>query len=208
MATLESRIVALAQSIGVDIKTLNTAIGILTGLSTASKSNLVAAINEVYSLATTADSEIGDLTGLTTTAKTTLVLAINEVKAAVSSIDLTAIIDDAALAGTINKTYSADKIIGLLSALETKIMGGITPETLDTIKELADYLTSNSVAGGIVEQLANRVRVDSVQAFSAEQQAQGRANIGAAAAADLVSLADAIGSTDHDYVADYVAAKA
>lgn len=208
MATLESRIIALAQSIGVDIKTINAAIGVMAGLSTASKSNLVAAINEVYTLATTADSEIGDLTGLTTTAKTTLVLAINEVKAAVSAIDLTALIDDTALAGTTTKTYSADKIIGLLSSLETKIMGGITPETLDTIKELADYLTSNTVAGGIVEQLANRVRVDAVQNFDAAQQAQGRANIGAASAADLAALSAAIGNTDHDYVADYVAAKA
>ncbi len=208
MATLESRVIALAQAIGLDIKAINTALGVLAGLNTAAKSNLVAAINEVYTIASTNDAEIGALDGLTTTAKTSLVSAINEVKAQIAAVDLTAVISDTALAGTTNKTYSVDKILTLLSALETKILGGIAPEAIDTIKELADYLTNNSVAGGIVEQLANRVRVDSVQNFTAEQQAQGRANIGAAAAADLMALSAAIGNTDHDYVVDYTTAKA
>ena len=45
--TLEARVVALAQAIGTDVKTLTTAVGSLSGLNTTAKSNLVAAINEI-----------------------------------------------------------------------------------------------------------------------------------------------------------------
>jgi hypothetical protein len=208
MSTLEQRIVALAQSVGADIKAINNLIGVVGSLSTAAKTNLVAAINEIDARSKTSTDAIGVLSGLTTTTKTNLVAAINEVKAAVSAVDLTALINDAALAGVKDKTYSADKILGLLGALETKILGGITPEALDTIKELADFLADETVANGIVSQMANRVRVDSAQSFSAGQQAQARANIGAAAASDLAALTAAVGNTDHDFVADYSNAKA
>ena len=45
--TLEARVVALAQAIGTDVKTLTTAVGSLSGLNTTAKSDLVAAINEI-----------------------------------------------------------------------------------------------------------------------------------------------------------------
>lgn len=45
--SLETRIIALAQAVGSDIKTLTTGQGTLSGLSTTAKSNLVAAINEL-----------------------------------------------------------------------------------------------------------------------------------------------------------------
>lgn len=45
--TLEARVVALAQAIGTDVKTLTTAVGSLGSLTTTAKSNLVAAINEI-----------------------------------------------------------------------------------------------------------------------------------------------------------------
>ena len=45
--TLEARVVALAQAIGTDVKTLTTAVGSLSGLTTTAKNNLVAAINEI-----------------------------------------------------------------------------------------------------------------------------------------------------------------
>jgi len=208
MSTLQQRIVALAQGIGADVKTLNGLIGVLSGLNTNAKSNLVAALNELQGIASSNASAIGTLSGLNTTSKTTLVGAINEVKEAVSAVDLTALIDDAATAGIADKTYSADKIIGLLSSLETKIMGGISPEALDTVKELADFLSNETVANGIVAQMSKRVRVDAPQTFAAEEQAQARANIGAASAQALQALTDNIGNTDHDFVADYNTAKA
>ena len=176
MATLEQRLIDLAQAIGTDVKALNTTVGVLANLTTTQKTNLVAAINEV--------------------------------KAQITSLDLTGLIDDSAGVGDIDVTYSADKIITLLEALKTDLLGGIPPSTLDTIQELADYLTDNQVAGGIVEQLAHRVRVDAAQSYTAPQQAQARDNIGAAAAAVVASLLAALGDVGHDFVSDYTLAKA
>jgi len=51
--TLEERIIALAQAIGVDIKALYGIIGLLSSLTTTDKTSIVAAINEVKA---TADS--------------------------------------------------------------------------------------------------------------------------------------------------------
>jgi hypothetical protein len=48
--TREQRIIALAQAVGADIKTLTTKQGDLTSLSTSAKTNLVVAINEIYAL--------------------------------------------------------------------------------------------------------------------------------------------------------------
>ena len=176
MATLEQRIIDLAQAIGSDVKALNTTVGVLANLTTTQKINLVSAINEI--------------------------------NAQITSLDLTGIIDDGAGVGDIEVTYSADKIITLLDALKTDLLGGIPPSTLDTIQELADYLTDNQVAGGIVEQLAHRVRVDAAQSFTTAQQTQGRDNIGAAASSALTALVAALGDVGHDFVSDYTLAKA
>lgn len=48
--SLESRIISLAQAIGADVKALRAERGNLASLSTTAKSNLVDAINEIYSL--------------------------------------------------------------------------------------------------------------------------------------------------------------
>ena len=45
--TMETRLIALAQAIGADIKALTTKQGDLTSLATTANGNLVAAINEV-----------------------------------------------------------------------------------------------------------------------------------------------------------------
>jgi hypothetical protein len=103
--------------------------------------------------------------------------------------------------------YSPNKITSLLSSLKSEILGGIPAASLDTIKELADFLSDNTVTGGIVEQLGNRVRVDAAQSFNSGQQTQGRSNIGAAAAADLSALSSTIGNTDRDFAGDYATAK-
>ena len=52
--TLEARVVALAQAIGTDVKTLTTAVGSLGSLTTSAKSSLVAAINEIAQAAASA----------------------------------------------------------------------------------------------------------------------------------------------------------
>ena len=52
--TLEARVVALAQAIGTDVKTLTTAVGSLGSLTTTAKSSLVEAINEIAQAAASA----------------------------------------------------------------------------------------------------------------------------------------------------------
>ncbi len=49
--TLEQRVTALTNLIAADIKSINNNIGTLSGLSTTAKNNLVAAINEIFTLA-------------------------------------------------------------------------------------------------------------------------------------------------------------
>ena len=61
--SLELRIVALAQAIGGDVKTLTNKQGDLTSLSTTAKGNLVAAINEMYSAIGNAGAQINDTAG-------------------------------------------------------------------------------------------------------------------------------------------------
>lgn len=60
MATLEVRLTALAQAIAGDVKALNANQGSLATLNTTVKSNLVAAINEVLTIANAAGG--GDAT--------------------------------------------------------------------------------------------------------------------------------------------------
>lgn len=77
MATLEARLVLLAQAMGTDVKTLLTNQGVLTSLTTAQKTSLVAAINElkeglagagagVYTNATVTPSTLGGIAAGTT----------------------------------------------------------------------------------------------------------------------------------------------
>ena len=69
MATLEQRLSAVIQAIGADIKILKTAKGDLTALSTTAKTNLVEALNEIFTLANTKASST-DITSAINTLKT------------------------------------------------------------------------------------------------------------------------------------------
>lgn len=188
--TLETRMIDLAKAVGAEIKVNRNAIGGLGNLSTAAKTNLVAAINELLAKAQANAAAIGTTGSLTTTAKDNLVAALNELHAQVSAIDVTSVIDDTKT-GAANKTFSVDKILDLLAvqkaAIVEQITGGVTDTTMDTLAEIAAFLKGDA-AGGVVEALGNRVRVDAVQSFTEEQKAQGRSNIGAASASDLSTL--------------------
>jgi len=61
--TLETKIIALAQAIGADVKTLTVNQGDLTALSTTAKGNIVAAINELYGMAGSGGATIDDTAG-------------------------------------------------------------------------------------------------------------------------------------------------
>ncbi len=176
--SLETRIVALAQAIGSDVKTLTVAQGSLSALSTVAKSNLVAAINEIVSAVGSAGAQI----------------------------------NDSASTGDTLVTWSADKITASIAAAKTAVTNSLTDgaaAALDTLNELAAALGNDpAFATTIAAQIANRVRFDAVQTLDTTQQAQARANIGAAAAADLTTLTTAMGDTARDLAAAYTTAKA
>ena len=58
--TLEARLVALAQAVGTDVKSLTVNQGSLGSLATTSKTSLVAAINELFAAIGSAGAAIDD----------------------------------------------------------------------------------------------------------------------------------------------------
>lgn len=139
----------------------------------------------------------GDLSALTTTNKTSLVNAINELKALTGQ-PAGVQINDSAVTGSIDVTYSVDKILKVVEAaklaVKNDLVGG-AGGALDTLKELADALNNNpNFAAEIATSLSKRVRVDAAQVFTALEKKQACDNIG-------------IGDPDTDFVATYTAAK-
>ena len=134
-------------------------------------------------------AKTGNLANLTTTDKSNLVAAINELKAAVVS---SSEIDDANIA--ISSTYSSSKIVTLLDALKSEILGG-ADAAYDTLLEIQQLLQNGTTGlDALLAAANNRVRFDAAQTLSAPEQAQARSNIGAVAASD-------VGDTDTDFVA-------
>lgn len=134
-------------------------------------------------------AKAGNLANLTTSDKSNLVAAINELKAAVVA---TSAIDDAQVSTA--TTYSSTKIVALLDALKTEILGG-ADAAYDTLVEIQQLL-ENGTSGldALLAAVNNRVRFDAAQTLTAPEQAQARSNIGAVAASD-------VGDTDTDFVA-------
>ncbi|WP_445938362.1 hypothetical protein [Pseudomonas sp.] len=139
-------------------------------------------------------AKAGTLSSLTTTDKSSLVAAINELKAAVVS---SAVIDDAHVGAT--STYSSNKIVTLLDALKTEILGG-ADAAYDTLVEIQQLL-QNGTSGldALLAAVNNRVRFDAAQSLTVAEQLQARSNIGAVATTD-------VGNTDTDFVAVFVGA--
>ena len=140
-------------------------------------------------------AKAGNLANLTTADKSSLVAAINELKVAVASSG----IDDAHVAAS--TTYSSNKIVALLDALKTEILGG-ADAAYDTLVEI-QHLLQNGTSGldALLSAVNHRVRFDAAQSLSVAEQQQARSNIGAVASTD-------VGNTDTDFVAVFVAALA
>lgn len=177
---MESRLIALAQAVGADIKLINTAIGDKSTLTTTTKASLVAAVNELQA-------------------------GLAALSASTTGINDAAGNGDTTVTWSADKIY--DELIAAQAAVKNEILGG-AGAALDTLNELAAALGNDAnFAASIAAELTNRVRVDQAQTFTNPQQAQGRDNIGAASAADLTALTTAVGDTERDLVADYVTAK-
>lgn len=162
--SLETKIIALAQAIGADVKLINNKFGDLGSLPTTAKSSIVAAIAEIYAMIPDAGVKI----------------------------------DDAAGAGQTAVAWSASKILESITQAKSDVKGEILDgagEALDTLKELADALGNDpNFATTIATQLGQRVRFDAAQVLTAPQKAFACDNIG-------------VGNPEHDFAADYVAAK-
>lgn len=146
--TLETRLIALAQAMGTDVKTLTTKQGDLSALTTTAKTSLVAALNEIQAALAGAGVTINDAAGNGATTVTwsadKIFDTIEAAKTAVKS-DLTA---------------GASTALDTLNELATAL--GNDP----------------SFATTIATGLANRVRYDAAQTLNLGQQQQACANLG------------------------------
>ena len=176
MATLEQRIIALAQAIGTDVKDIRTKNGDLTALNTSTKLSLVAAINELKG-------------------------SIDAIGGSAAGINDAAGNGDTAVTWSADKIF--DSIEAAKTAVRDSILGGASA-ALDTLQELAGALGNDpALAATISADLAKRVRFDAAQVLTASERQQARDNIQAAAAADLTALSNAIGNPDFDFAATY-----
>ena len=153
--SLETRIVALAQAMGADVKALTAAQGSLSALNTTTKTSLVAAINELMGLMGSAGASIDDLAGNGNTAVT----------------------------WSADKIF--DSIEAAKTAVKNDLVGGAGAALDTLKELAAALGNDPSFAATIATEIANRVRFDAAQTLTSPQQAQARANIGAQSAAAI-----------------------
>lgn len=146
--SLETKIIALAQSIGADIKSLKSKDGDLTSLSTTAKGNLVAAINELYSMVGSAGATIDDAAG------------------------------DGATAVTWSANKIFDSIAAAKAEVQNSILdgAGAALDTLKELS--AALNNDPNFAATIALEISNRVRFDAAQTLTAPQRLQACTNIG------------------------------
>ncbi len=146
--SLETKIIAVVQAIGADIKDLRTKQGDLTALSTTAKGNLVAAINELYGLLGSSGAVIDDNAG------------------------------DGATSVTWSANKIFDSIAAASAALKNELVdgAGAALDTLKELADALN--NDPNFAATIAGEIANRVRYDAPQTLTAAQQLQACQNIG------------------------------
>ncbi|EQM71752.1 hypothetical protein QYE80_27185 [Pseudomonas tohonis] len=146
--SLETKVIAVAQAIGADIKLLTAKVGDLTSLPTTAKGSLVAAIIELHGLIGTGGVEIDDAAGDGDTGVTWSADKI------VDSIELA-------------KQAVKDSILdGAGAALDT------LKELADALNNDPNFSTT------IATQISSRVRYDAAQTLTTAQRLQACQNIG------------------------------
>lgn len=152
--SLEQNLKNLAIRVATECKALRTMVNgnltDLSGLSTAQKSSVVSAINELKAAIDTIASNGG------------------------------AVINDAATSTSSawSSQKVANQISTQLNASLAALVGG-APGALDTINELAAALGNDAnFATSVTNSLANRVRHDAAQSLTSAQKAQACMNIG------------------------------
>lgn len=146
--TMETRLIALAQAIGADVKSLRAAQGDLTSLSTTAKGNLVAAINEVVGLVGAGGVQIDDGAGN----------------------------GDTGVTWSADKIF--DSIELAKQAVKDSILGGAGAalDTLKELADALN--NDPNFAATIATQISNRVRYDAAQTLTTAQRLQACQNIG------------------------------
>lgn len=216
---ISTQISAFASRVGTECKNLHAEIGDLSTLKTTAKTSAVVAVNEVKDLvAANVDSLNGHATRLTavegkaaanetaiagvttrvTTAEDKIAANESAIAAIKSAVASATNIDDVNVSTA--TTYSSSKITSEITAakaaVKADLLGG-AGEAYDTLKELADLIQTNEDAIDALEALAaGHVKYDGAQTITLEQQAQARANIGAAAATDLTTANGKIGEVE------------
>jgi len=186
----ELRIKALAEAIGTDIKTLNAAIGALSGLTTTEKSNLVGAINEVKGLIASggggdmlSSNNLSDLANAVTARANLGVRSSAEITSEIATAIATVTL--ASLGGLDETEVDARVTVGI-----NALTNGAS-SAFDTLKEIQDAFGNDpDFATTVATALSNRVRYDAVQTLGATQRLQACQNIG-------------VGNPDRDFVNDY-----
>ncbi|MCO7556192.1 hypothetical protein [Metapseudomonas otitidis] len=146
--TMETRLIALAQAIGADVKILRDRQGDLTSLSTAAKGSLVAAINEIFALVGAGGVQIDDGAGN----------------------------GDTGVTWSADKIY--DSIELAKQAVKDSILGGAGAalDTLKELADALN--NDPNFAATIATQISNRVRYDAAQTLTTAQRLQACQNIG------------------------------
>lgn len=146
--TMETRLIALAQAIGADVKNLRDKQGDLTSLSTTAKGNLVAAINEVFALVGAGGVQIDDGAGN----------------------------GDTGVTWSADKIF--DSIELAKQAVKDSILGGAGAalDTLKELADALN--NDPNFAATIATQISNRVRYDAAQTLTTAQRLQACQNIG------------------------------
>jgi hypothetical protein len=175
--SLEAKLLALVNAVGPDIKALNTAKGDLAALTTANKTNLVAALNEVRTLAQSGTGLIDDAAGDGIVNKT----------------------------WSANKTF--DEIAAAIAALRLELRAGAGAALDTFAEVAAQLATDESAAAALATAVGFRVRFDAAQVLTAGEKTQARSNMGAADALALTALTTAVGNTEQDLVVAYTVAK-
>jgi hypothetical protein len=196
--SLQTRLSDISTRLGTEFKAIRTLLNgnaaNLNALTTTTKTNLVAAINEVKAEVAAAAASGGAAIN-DASASTTQVYSSSKTENLVST-SVAALIDDAATSST--KVYSSSKTADLVTASISAVLDG-APAALDTLNELAAAIGDNaSYAASVTTALGQRVAV-TAQTFTAPEKAQALTNIGAIAAS-------AIGDPETDLVAVFEAA--
>lgn len=146
--TMETRLIALAQAIGADIKALTTKQGDLTSLATTAKGNLVAAINEIYGLLGIYGAIIDDGAGD----------------------------GDTSVTWSADKIH--DSIEAATTALRNSLVdgAGAALDTFKELQDAIG--NDPSFAATLATQMSKRVRVDAAQTFTTAEKLQGCNNLG------------------------------